>query len=133
YWSQASYRPPDHPVVAAYAEPKMEFIRKHIPLEGRNVLDVACGNGLFTVRLARTARSVVGVDLSAHMLASNPHPWRVQASAMALPCGDESFDVVFEANLLHHVDDPEQAVRELARCSRRHLALVEPNRWNPLM
>jgi hypothetical protein len=41
--------------------------------------------------------------------------------------------VVFEANLLHHVADREGVIREMARTSRRHVVLLEPNRYNPLM
>lgn len=133
YWSAAEFRPPDHPVVAAYANPKIEFLQKHVPLEAKRVLDVGCGNGIFTVPLAKAAGSVIGVDLSSHMLNLNPHPHCVQGSATVLPFADRSFDVVFEANLLHHVDDPSAALRELCRCSGRYLLMIEPNRWNPLM
>lgn len=133
YWSQAKFRSPDDPVVAAYAEPKVAFLDRHLSLAGKTVLDAGCGNGIFTQRLARVARSVVGLDLSAHMLGCNPHPVRVQGSALALPFAERAFDVVFEANLLHHLPDPAPALRELARCSARYLALIEPNRWNPLM
>jgi SAM-dependent methyltransferase len=133
YWSKATYRPPQHPVVAAYADPKVSFLQQRIPLAGQNVLDVGCGNGIFTIRLAKFARSVVGVDLSSHMLALNPHDRRIQGLATALPFGDRSFDLVFEANLLHHVVDPRQVLREMYRCSHRYVFLIEPNRWNPLM
>jgi len=133
YWSRAAFRPADHPVVAAYAEPKVAFLDRHVPLGGKSVLDVGCGNGIFTVPLARRAARVVGTDLSGHMLGLNPHPGRVQASATALPFADRAFDVVFAANLLHHVDDVPGVLGELARCSARHLMLIEPNRWNPLM
>lgn len=133
YWSKAEFRPPEHPVVAAYANPKIEFLQKQVPLADKSVLDVGCGNGIFTIRLAKVADKVVGVDLSSHMLTLNPHPRCVQSSATALPFGDRSFDVVFEANLLHHVDDPQKVLLELRRCSARYLMLIEPNRWNPLM
>ena len=133
YWSAAKFRPPEHTAVAAFADPKIEFLRKHVSLESKSVLDVACGNGVFTIRLARVAGWVVAVDFSSHMLALNPHPTLIQSSATALPFDDRSFDVVFQANLLHHVDDPQQVVQELCRCSARYLMLIEPNRWNPLM
>jgi SAM-dependent methyltransferase len=133
YWSRAEFRDPDHPVVAAYAGPKVEFLDRQVPLAGRSVLDVGCGNGIFSVPLARRGARVVAADLSAHMLAANPHPARVRAAATALPFADRAFDVVFAANLLHHVDDVPSVLRELVRCSARHLMLIEPNRWNPLM
>lgn len=133
YWSRAAFRPADHPVVAAYAEPKVAFLDRHVPLAGKTVLDVGCGNGIFTVPLARRGARVVGTDLSAHMLGLNPHAARVRASAFALPFADRAFDIVFAANLLHHVEDVPGALREMLRCSSRHLMLIEPNRWNPLM
>jgi SAM-dependent methyltransferase len=133
YWSTASFRPPDDAVVAAYADPKLAFLQRQVPLAERSVLDVGCGNGIFTSRLARVARRVIGVDLSFHMLASNPHRSSLRGSATDLPFADRSFDVVFEANLLHHVDDPGAVLAELCRCSARHVLLIEPNRWNPVM
>jgi SAM-dependent methyltransferase len=133
YWSRANFRSPEDPVVAAYANPKIEFLQKQVSFAGKSVLDAGCGNGIFTIRLAEVAARVVGTDLSTHMLRLNPHPCCIQSSAAALPFGDRSFDVVFEANLLHHVDDPEQVMRELCRCSARYLMLIEPNRWNPVM
>jgi len=57
----------------------------------------------------------------------------VEGELTYLPFGDRSFDVVFEANLLHHVEDRTEVVREMARVSRRWVILIEPNRYNPLM
>jgi SAM-dependent methyltransferase len=67
------------------------------------------------------------------MLAENPCPRVVQCGATDLPFPDGSFDVAFEANLLHHVEDRTKVVREMARVSRRWVVLIEPNRYNPLM
>jgi SAM-dependent methyltransferase len=133
YWSAAEFRPAEHPTVVAYAEPKVAFLDRQGPLTGRSVLDVGCGNGIFTLPLARIAAGVVGVDLHANMLRANPHPVRVQGSAFDLPFAEGAFEVVFAANLLHHVDQPQRVLAELCRCSSRQLMLVEPNRWNPLM
>lgn len=55
------------------------------------------------------------------------------ASAEDLPFEDGSFDVAFEANLLHHLPGPELAVGEMARVAREAVVLIEPNRLNPLM
>ena len=42
-------------------------------------------------------------------------------------------DLVFEANLLHHVSDPSAVITEMNRVSRKYVVLLEPNRYNPLM
>jgi SAM-dependent methyltransferase len=132
YFDQVAYRDPMHPVVGAYADPKVEFIRQHVPLGGR-VLDVGCGNGIFTLRFANSGARVTGLDYSRHLLGQNSHSLLVCGDATELPFPDGSFEVVFEANVLHHVPDRERVIAEMARTSRRYVVLVEPNRYNPLM
>jgi SAM-dependent methyltransferase len=132
YFSRVRYRGADDPTVAAYADPKMQFIRKHVPLRGR-VLDVGCGNGVFTGRLACDGAEVVGVDFSHHLLAENDHAVLACSDVASLPFERDAFDIVFEANVLHHVADRNAVIREMARVSRRYIVLLEPNRYNPLM
>ena len=50
-----------------------------------------------------------------------------------LPFRPATFDLVFEANLLHHVKNRLIVVKEMAPVSRRWVVLIEPNRYNPLM
>lgn len=132
YFDGVAYRDPLHPVVAAYADPKVRFIKEHVPLTGR-ILDVGCGNGIFTVRFTGTGAEVVGLDYSRHLLKQNSHPSLICGDATSLPFPDGSFEVAFEANVLHHVPDRELVIREMARTSRRYVVLLEPNRYNPLM
>jgi 2-polyprenyl-3-methyl-5-hydroxy-6-metoxy-1,4-benzoquinol methylase len=63
YFDAVAYRDPMHPVVSAYADPKIEFIRQHVSLTGQ-ILDVGCGNGIFTLRLVNAAATVTGLDYS---------------------------------------------------------------------
>src|SRR5580658_2239782 len=132
YFDQVAYRDPMHPVVSAYADPKVEFIQQYVPLRGK-VLDVGCGNGIFTLRFANAGASVTGLDYSRHLLGQNAHSRLVCGDATSLPFPDANFEVVFEANLLHHVADRERVIREMARASRRYVIFLEPNRYNPLM
>ncbi len=132
YFDQVAYRDPMHPVVGAYADPKVHFIKQHVPLGGP-VLDVGCGNGIFTLRFASAGANVTGLDYSRHLLKQNTHPRLVCGDATSLPFPDGNFEVVFEANVLHHVPDREHVIREMARASRRYVVLLEPNRYNPLM
>src|SRR4051794_1150006 len=134
YWEAAGhYRRADDPVVRAFAWPKLRWIQQYVPFgPAMRVLDIGCGNGTFQVHLD-TLASTVGVDYSQHMLQMNPCARRVRASAYLLPFEDASFDVVFESCLLHHLDEPDVAVREMRRVSRRHVVLNEPNVFNPAM
>ena len=90
---------------------------------GERVLDVACGTGVVT-RLAAErvgGGAVAGVDVNPGMLAvarqvtgDTAIEWH-QASAEALPLGDETFDVVLCQMGLQFVPDRLRAAREMRR------------------
>ena len=118
YFNSVAYRDPMHPAVSAYADPKIEYIQTHIPLRGK-ILDVGCGNGIFTLRLAKAGANVIGLDLSQLLLSQNPHRGLTRGDATALPFGDGAFDCVFEANVLHHMRDREAVTSLIFRASAR--------------
>jgi SAM-dependent methyltransferase len=134
YWEDVGhYRRADDPVVRAFAWPKLRWVQQYVPFApGMQVLDIGCGNGTFQLHLSDLA-STVGIDYSAHMLRMNPCHRKLRASAYALPFADGRFDVVFESCLLHHLEDPEVAVQEMRRVSKRYVVLNEPNVLNPAM
>ena len=134
YFEEAQYRAPHHPVIEAYVQPKIDYIQRFVALDkSTSLLDVGCGNGVFTYHLEKLCGVVSALDNSGGMLAQNPCSQLVQGEGTQLPFRDGSFDVVFEANLLHHVKDRIGVVREMARVSRRWVILIEPNRYNPVM
>ncbi|MBN2498239.1 MAG: class I SAM-dependent methyltransferase [Deltaproteobacteria bacterium] len=133
YWRRTRYRGPTHPVVRAYVEPKLDLVESVLPLAGLSVLDVGCGPGLFSHHLMRRAKKVVGVDGSSWMLSQAEGLETYRADAADLPFEDRSFDVAFEANLLHHVDRPAPVVTEMARVASQAVVLIEVNRLNPVM
>jgi SAM-dependent methyltransferase len=96
-------------------------------------LDVGCGNSIFTLKFANAGARVTGLDYSRHLLGQNSHSLLVCGDATSLPFPDRSFEVVFEANVLHHVPERERVIAEMARTSSRYVVLLEPNRYNPLM
>lgn len=44
-----------------------------VDFNGRSILDVGCGTGMYTIRLAKAARSITGLDISEEMLAILRH------------------------------------------------------------
>lgn len=134
YWEEVKNRKsPYDPSVVAFAKPKVEIIRDNLELlENAKVLELGCGNGFFTVQLARYW-DVTGIDRSRRMLDLNPHKNLIQGSVENLDFDDASFDIVFSANLLHHIPDAQSAVNEMARVAEKYLVLIEPNRNNPAM
>jgi SAM-dependent methyltransferase len=128
---KAETRMPDPRVIAAFAATKIKFLKKHIgDLENLSTLEVGCGDG-FVSRYLMRRTNLVGVDLSAGMLKQNPLPAKALASAYELPFADNSFDLVFESNMLHHIDDPRRAVAEMKRVAGKYLFLSEPNKKSP--
>lgn len=126
-------RSPDHPVVEAFCLPKIQFIEKTINLsQNDTLLDIGCGNGFFTYQLAKLC-DVTGLDFSEQMLKINPHHKLVKGDAENLPFNDNSFDIAFCSDLLHHLKNPEKAVSEMKRVAKNYIIISEPNRNNPLM
>lgn len=134
YWENTKYRSSQHPVTRAYAFPKIEFIEKYVCFTDKVVLDVGCGNGVFTLPLScKPIKSMFGSDNSIFMLLNNPCKNVVRGDAEKLPYADNSFDIVFEANLLHHVERPEDVISEMKRVSKDYIIFIEQNRLNPVM
>jgi SAM-dependent methyltransferase len=107
---------------------------------GAHVLDVGCGFGLETLRLARLAAPggvVAGCDLSSDFLAEARRRATAavvdvnfqQAHVEALPYPDHSFGIVWSERLLIYVPDVMRAASEMRRVLRTggHVACIEPD------
>lgn len=92
-------------------------------VSGRNVLDIACGEGYGSALLAQHAFSVSGVDISdaavAHARASYESTIDniqfKQGSADAIPFPDASFEVVVSFETLEHLSTQEEMLDEIKR------------------
>jgi ubiquinone/menaquinone biosynthesis C-methylase UbiE len=86
----------------------------------KDVLEVGCGTGLILQRVAATARSAVGVDLSPGMLqaARGRGLEVVEGSATDLPFAEASFDVCYSFKVLAHIPDWDACMREMVRVTR---------------
>jgi ubiquinone/menaquinone biosynthesis C-methylase UbiE len=114
------------------AEPRQQALRTDFldGLElvgGARVLDVGCGTGVLTRRLAAlpSVTEVVGVDVAPSLLEQArelardlPNVTFAEADARALPFVDGSFDAVVFDSTLSHVPGPEAALVEAYRALR---------------
>jgi SAM-dependent methyltransferase len=84
---------------------------------GEFVLDLGCGDGHLTQRLAATGAHVLGVDASADMVAAARERGieAEQANAESLPFHDATFDAVFSNAAMHWVRDHESMLAQIHR------------------
>ena len=108
-------------------------------VRGKDVLDVACGEGYGSAMLAAHARHVVGADIADDVVeearttyagAGRPNLEFVHADVAALPFADRSFDVVVSFETIEHHARHEEMLSECARVLRPDglLILSSPNR-----
>lgn len=99
-------------------------------VEGRTVLDAACGPGLYAEELVSRGATVIGLDISPRMveLATERVPagdFRVHDLSAPLDwLPDQSVDLVLFALALEYLDDRPAALREFHRVLRPGGALV---------
>jgi SAM-dependent methyltransferase len=87
-----------------------------VPLDGREVVDVGCGDGSLMRALAGRGASVVGVEVSEAAVARAGEGCRL-GRADALPLDDGSVDACVLMRSLHHV--PAEAMpRAFTECAR---------------
>jgi ubiquinone/menaquinone biosynthesis C-methylase UbiE len=103
--------------------PENQYILKWLgDVSGQSVLDTGCGCGEASVYFALKGAVVTATDISPQMLAlasrvATHHGVSIAtalASSEELPFADESFDIVYGANVLHHSDMP-RALAEVVR------------------
>ena len=112
-------------------------------MSGARFLDVGCGTGNRTMKVARHygVRKYVGVDHSraslkiAQCVAKEEEFDRfvgIESDLFDLPFPDDSFDIVLSQGVLHHTPNPLRGLQELVRVCRPGglIALYLYNKWN---
>ena len=107
------------------------------PTPGASMLDVGCGTGYFTRRLAGAGLQVTGIDADAAAIryakSSTVADERyLTGDARALPFPDRHFDYGVAITSFCFIADPLHALAELARVTRRRVAVGLLNRHSLL-
>lgn len=99
---------------------------------GDSVLDVGCGTGYFSRRLAQAGFQVTGIDPDPGALEFAVRKGEairyLRADARALPFEDRSFDCAVAVTSLCFIEPASAALREMWRVARRSLVLGLLNR-----
>ncbi len=103
-------------------------------------LEIGAGSGLLTFFMVNHSESYVACDLSPAMLKKGADRVRddrikwVEADLQDLPFVDNEFDSVFGTDIIHHLDNPVEALKEVRRvtASGSNIVILESNALNPL-
>ncbi len=101
------------------------------------VLECACGTGLLSTVIAEKCRQLTATDFAPKMLkraekncADYKNVQFRQADILALDYPDNSFDKVVAGNVIHLLDEPMKALKELDRVCRPGGMLIIPTYMN---
>lgn len=86
---------------------------------GKEVLECGCGGGQHTMFVSEYAKLVTAVDLNTTDIAMKRNEGRtninfIEADIASMDLGKQ-FDIVFSIGVVHHTDDPDKTMENLAR------------------
>ena len=96
------------------------------PKKDQKILDLCCGTGTLSIKLAEFGAKVKGIDLSPHMLKKarkkNPTGNFIEGDATNLPFKDCEFDTVVASFCLHEMPTEviEKTLKEMGRVVRKN-------------
>jgi ubiquinone/menaquinone biosynthesis C-methylase UbiE len=124
--------------------PENRFILRHLgDVEGKALLDLGCGAGENSVYFSLKGARCTATDYSPGMVekalklaaANGVQIESRTMNAMEIEFPADTFDIVYAANLLHHLPDPMVALREIHRVLRPggKACFWDPLRHNPVI
>jgi 2-polyprenyl-3-methyl-5-hydroxy-6-metoxy-1,4-benzoquinol methylase len=109
------------------------------PIQGRTFLDVGCGNGLYSLELARKgAKKVVGIDIAEVMIglckdaAEKEHlddRCLFEQTDLLEYEGKSKFDVSFGIGLFDYISDPLPVLKKMRELSTDKAIMAFPRFW----
>ena len=120
---------------------KFKIFKKYWrPNKKTKILEVGCGNGEFTKRLSKLSSRVEAIDLTAKVIKRAKQEFSKKYKNVnfkvdnieKLFFGEESFDIVCDISILHHVNT-KKAFEEMFRVLKKggEIFFTEPNIINP--
>jgi SAM-dependent methyltransferase len=101
-------------------------------LKPNSVLDVGCGCGSFTSQLSPYCDKITAIDHSQVLIDrcrrenGKPNIAYAWMNGRQLQFDDNSFELVLERTMLHHVREWQRVLDEMIRVSSRHILVEEP-------
>ncbi len=112
------------------------MVRRHLPLEGATLLDIGCGLGTYVRRFSDFTARACGIDIDVARLEKGAEAGvrgLTLAVSESLPFGEGVFDGVLLNEVLEHVRDDRETLREALRVTKTggKVLIFAPNRFYP--
>ncbi|MCH8994267.1 MAG: class I SAM-dependent methyltransferase [Chloroflexi bacterium] len=112
---------------------RLALIHRYVPLERARMLDIGCGIGAYVRKLQEFSERVYGIDIDPARVHQTELNSLTVAVSERLPFADGTFDVVLLNEVIEHVQDDAETLREACRVLRPggHVVIFAPNRLYP--
>jgi ubiquinone/menaquinone biosynthesis C-methylase UbiE len=107
-----------------------EYIISKIPTSVNSIQDVGCGNGWVAKEFLPKGKQVYSLDISvtnptiAKKLYSSERHFGIAADSFHLPFNDNTFDCVIASEIIEHVVEPKDFIKELFRVVKSDGSLI---------
>jgi ubiquinone/menaquinone biosynthesis C-methylase UbiE len=127
------------PILAYEQKMRAKAVLSYLkPSVNETILEIGCGNGRDLVLIAKSCKNIAGIDYSPEMVAqaakkilhySIENATVAYGNATDLKFDDASFDKVLCSEVVEHIPDWEQAIKEISRVLKPggKLVLSTPN------
>jgi len=121
-WTGERYLPFVHGDIELEHLHRYAFAREFV--KGKDVLDIACGEGYGSFLLADHAKSVIGVDISDEVIRHARNKYAIsnlkfeQGDCLCIPIKDNSIDIVVSFETVEHHDQHDKMLSEIKRVLR---------------
>ncbi len=117
-------------------ERRLEMVRHYLPLEGARLLDIGCGLGAYVRRFSDFTDQAYGIDIDPKRAIEGAEAGVHGLSAglsESLPFASDSFDGVLLNEVIEHVQNDRETLREALRVTRPggKVVIFAPNRFYP--
>lgn len=113
-------------------ETRLELTQKYIDFKGKKLLDVGCGVGMFLKKFKELGAEVYGIDIDEKKIEIAKEIYKnVEiAPSEKMPFKRNLFDIVWLHEVIEHVDNDQETIKECFRVLKPHgkLVIFAPNK-----